>query len=49
VINPSEAVVMKEKNCRDRRKQSVESKIKWKIIFPERGKIAFRAGHEKMG
>jgi hypothetical protein len=28
---------------------SVENKIKWKIIFPERGRVAFKAGREKMG
>ena len=29
--------------------RNVANKIKWKIIFPERRKTAFKAGHAEMG
>lgn len=45
-MNPSEAAVMEKSAAID--ESSVENKIKWKVIFPETGKI-FKAGHEEMG
>jgi hypothetical protein len=49
-MNKSEAAVtlVKEKSAAID-ESSVEHKTRWKMIFPERGKIPFRAGHEKMG
>jgi hypothetical protein len=43
----TEAAVMEKSVATD--ESSVENKIKWKIIFPERRKMAFKAGHEEMG
>jgi hypothetical protein len=37
--------VMKEKGVAI----GLENKIRWKIIFPERGKRVFEVGQEKMG